>query len=178
MSPLTARYRNPLPWILLLSTGISAFLIWWVYFKSTAVSQEPWVSALPAFNATFNTLCAVCLVAGFASIRRGHREVHKRFMLAALVFSTLFLGSYLLYHHFHGDTPFDGHGWVRPVYFALLISHIVLSIVMVPMILSTLTFALRRQFVSHRKIARLTLPIWLYVSVTGVVVFFFLQITS
>ena len=167
--------RNPLPWILLLSAGASAFLIWWVYFKSAVVSNEPWIDSLPAVNATLNTLCAACLVAGFASIRRGHRETHKRFMLAALAFSTLFLVSYLLYHHFHGDTPFGGEGWVRPVYFAILISHILLSIAMLPMILTTLLFALRQQFVSHRKIARFTLPIWLYVSVTGVVVFFFLR---
>lgn len=178
MSSSHPESRNPLPWVLLLSGGISAFLIWWVYFKTAAVSEEPWISALPAANATFNTLCALCLVAGFASIRRGHREVHKRFMLAALGFSTLFLVSYLLYHHYHGDTPFGGEGWIRPLYFAILISHILLSIAMLPMIITTVLFAFRQQFVSHRKIARFTLPIWLYVSVTGVVVFFFLRANS
>ena len=178
MKPANPEPRNPLPWVLLLSAGLSAFLVWWVYFKTAAPSDAPWIDLLPALNATFNSLCAVCLVAGFASIRRGHRDTHQRFMLAALSFSALFLVSYLLYHHFHGDTPFAGEGLLRPIYFAILISHIVLSIVMLPMILTTLVFALRQEFTSHRKIARFTLPVWLYVSITGVAVFFFLRITS
>ena len=83
--------------------------------------------------------------------------------------------SYLTYHHFHGDTPFPGQGWIRPVYFFILISHILLSMAMLPMILGTVIYAFRGRFEVHRRIARFTLPIWLYVSVTGVVVFFFLQ---
>lgn len=167
---------NPLGWILATSVSISGFLIWWIYFKTTAVADASWISALPAANATFNSLCAVCLVGGTVSIRRKRRETHRRFMLGALTFSALFLGSYLLYHHYHGDTPFTAEGWIRPVYFTILISHIVLSVVMLPMILGTLNFALRGQFTSHRKIARFTLPVWLYVSVTGVAVFFFLEL--
>lgn len=166
---------NPLPWILALSAAVTAFLIWWIYFKTPASSDASWIGVLPAANATFNTLAAVCLISGYAAIRRGRREVHKRWMLSAVGFSAFFLASYLLYHHFHGDTAFGGQGWVRPVYFAILISHIVLSVVMLPMILATLTFALRGQLKSHRRIARITLPIWLYVSVTGVVIFFFLK---
>ena len=175
MSSHETERTNPLPWILLTSALVSAFLIWWVYFKTAASSEAAWIGALPALNATLNTFCALCLVMGFRMIRRGEREAHKRFMLGAVGFSACFLISYLTYHHFHGDTPFPGQGWVRPVYFAVLISHIVLSILMLPMILSTLFHALRGQFMDHRKIARYTLPIWLYVSVTGVVVFFFLK---
>jgi len=171
----TSSNRGLLFWILTISAVVTAFLIWWIYFKTTGTSEARWISMLPAANATFNSLAAVCLVAGWAAIRQGRREVHKRWMLSALTFSALFLASYLLYHHFHGDTPFPGEGWVRPVYFAILISHVLLSIVMLPMILTTLTFAFREQFPSHRKIARFTLPIWLYVSVTGVVIFFFLK---
>ncbi|MEM9553474.1 MAG: DUF420 domain-containing protein [Acidobacteriota bacterium] len=170
----TSTESTQLRWILLLSGAITAFLVWWIYFKTAATSDAAWISALPAVNATFNTLAAICLVAGFAAIRRRDIARHKAFMVSAVGFSALFLVSYLVYHHYHGDTPFPGVGWVRPVYFAILISHIVLSIVMLPMILSTLTFSLRGRFASHRRIARWTLPIWLYVSVTGVVIFFML----
>ena len=96
-------------------------------------------------------------------------------MLGAVVFSVLFLTSYIVYHHFHGDTPFPGQGFIRPVYFVILISHIGLSIIALPMVLTTLYYAGTRQFQTHRKIARYTLPIWLYVSVTGVAVFLFLK---
>ncbi len=167
--------RNPMPWILAVSSAVTAFLVWWIYLKTPGAAEAPWIEALPALNATFNTLAALCLTMGFLAIRRKRKTVHLRFMIAALVFSALFLCSYLTYHHFHGDTPFPGEGWVRPIYFAVLISHIVLSVMMLPMIFATLTFAARRQFASHKKIARFTLPIWLYVSVTGVVVYFFLK---
>jgi putative membrane protein len=101
--------------------------------------------------------------------------VHKRFMLTATVFSTLFLVSYITYHFFHGDTIFRGHGWIRPAYFFILISHIGLSIVALPVILATLWYALGNQFQIHRRIARWTFPIWLYVSVTGVIVYVLLK---
>ncbi|MEM1207345.1 MAG: DUF420 domain-containing protein [Acidobacteriota bacterium] len=171
----SAQNRNLVPAILVVSTAVVAFLVWWIYFKTTAASDAGWVRALPAVNATFNTLAALCLVGGWRAIKDGRREVHKRFMLSAVGFSALFLASYLTYHHYQGDTPFPGEGWIRPVYFAILISHIVLSVVMLPMILSTLTFAGLGKFPSHKRIARVTLPIWLYVSVTGVVIFFLLK---
>src|ERR1700736_5080985 len=98
-----------------------------------------------------------------------------RFMLTATVFSALFLVSYVTYHFFHGDTKFQGHGWIRPAYFLILISHIGLSMVALPLILGALWFGLRSQFQFHRRIARWTFPIWLYVSVTGVIVYVLLQ---
>lgn len=174
-SPAPAPERSALPWILAASGAVTAFLVWWIYFKTTGTSDAAWIGLLPAVNATFNTLAALCMVAGFAAIRRRQIARHKALMLSAVGFSALFLVTYLLYHHFHGDTPFPGVGWIRPAYFAILISHVLLSIVMLPMILSTLWFALRGRFASHKAIARWTLPIWLYVSVTGVVIFFVLS---
>ena len=170
-----AATRHPIPWILLLSTAITLFLIWLIYLKTPSPYQAGWVGMLPALNALFNSLSACCLVGGWVFIRRGQRGIHLRFMLAAVCFSALFFASYVVYHHFHGDTPFPGQGVIRPIYFAVLISHIVLSVVILPLILSTLYYAVRRQFATHRKVARYTLPLWLYVSITGVVVFFMLR---
>jgi putative membrane protein len=157
-----------------LSALVAAFLIWLIYFKGRVAAPE-WVSSLPAANAVFNSLSALCLLCGYVCIRRKDRATHKRFMLAATVFSALFLVSYITYHSFHGDTLFPGRGWVRPAYFALLISHIGLSMVALPLIFATLYFSLSSQFKFHRKVARWTFPIWMYVSVTGVLVFFVLR---
>ena len=172
------RRTDPLPAILLISAAITAFLVWWVYFKDTGTTDAAWVDYLPAVNATLNTLAAVCLIAGFAAIKAGRRDRHRNLMLAAVGFSGLFLVTYLTYHHYHGDTPFAGQGPVRLIYFVILISHIVLSIVMLPMILTTLYSALSGRFARHRRIARWTWPVWIYVSITGVVIFFFLSAYS
>jgi putative membrane protein len=166
--------RKPVPVILALSAAIAGFLIWLIYFKGK-VAAPAWVADLPAANALFNSLSAVCLILGFVNIKRGNRLVHLRFMLSATVFSALFLVSYITYHYFHGDTKFPGHGWIRPVYLSILASHIVLSMLALPLILGTLWWALRSEFRFHKKIARWTFPIWLYVSVTGVIVFFILR---
>jgi putative membrane protein len=166
--------RKPAPIILALSAVIAGFLIWLIYFKGRVVAPE-WVAQLPAANAFFNSLSAICLIFGYLNIRRRNRVVHKRFMLSATVFSALFLISYITYHYFHGDTKFPGHGFVRPVYFFILITHISLSMVALPLILGTLWWALRSEFRFHKKVARWTFPIWLYVSITGVVVFFMLR---
>jgi putative membrane protein len=157
-----------------LSVLVAAFLIWLIYFKGRTAAPE-WVSSLPAANAAFNSLSALGLLGGYLRIRRKDKATHKRFMLAATFFSALFLVSYITYHSFHGDTHFPGQGWVRPAYFALLISHIGLSMVALPLIFATLYFSLSGQFKFHRKVARWTFPIWMYVSVTGVLVFFVLR---
>src|ERR1022692_3472393 len=157
-----------------LSAVVAAFLIWLIYFKGRAAAPE-WVSSLPAANAAFNSLSALCLLSGYINIRRKNRAAHKRFMLSATFFSALFLVSYITYHSFHGDTHFPGQGWVRPAYFALLISHIGLSMVALPLIFATLYFSLSGQFRFHRNVARWTFPVWMYVSVTGVLVFFVLR---
>jgi putative membrane protein len=167
--------RRPLVWILPVSAAIAGFLIWLIYLKGARAAAPSWVAMLPAANAFFNACSATALAGGYISIKRGKREVHTRFMLSAVAFSALFLASYVVYHSFHGDTRFPGHGIVRPIYFSILISHIVLSVVALPMILSTLYYAATGRFRSHRRIARFTLPVWFYVSVTGVVVFAMLR---
>ena len=132
------------------------------------------VMMLPAVNATLNAVAAVLLVLGYTQIRRGRIEQHRRFMLAAFATSALFLVSYLTYHAQVGAQPFTGQGLIRIVYFTILVSHVILAAVIVPLALVTLRRGLRRQDAKHRAIARWTLPIWLYVSVTGVVVYWML----
>lgn len=124
-----------------------------------------------AFNACLNGASAVLLAAGYIAIRRGKMAVHKRFMISAFAVSCVFLGSYLLYHYRVGHVLFQGQGWVRPFYFVLLTTHTILAIVIVPMILVTLRRAWLERFDRHRVIARWTLPLWFYVSVTGVIVY-------
>ena len=125
-----------------------------------------------ALNASLNGLSAILLAAGYAAIRAGKRDVHKAFMLSAFGVSTVFLVSYVIYHIRVGHVVFQGQGWIRPVYFALLLSHTILAIVIVPLILITLRRAWMEKFDKHRAIARWTLPLWFYVCVTGVIVYF------
>ena len=132
------------------------------------------LSALPAVNACLNTTTAALLVLGYLFIRRKIIRAHKICMLSACATSALFLTSYLYYHSHHGMTRFSGQGFIRPVYFALLISHTFLAAVILPLVATTLFWALRGRLDKHARIARVTLPIWLYVSVTGVVVYWML----
>jgi uncharacterized membrane protein YozB (DUF420 family) len=129
---------------------------------------------LPALNAGLNAASALLLALGWFLIRAGRREAHKRAMLAALACSTVFLTSYLVYHAQVGSVRFRGQGAVRLVYFTVLISHTVLAVTVVPLALVTLVRALQARFDRHRRIARIALPIWGYVSVTGVVVYWML----
>jgi uncharacterized membrane protein YozB (DUF420 family) len=132
------------------------------------------ISALPALNAILNATSAVLLSLGFMFIRRKNVTAHQVCMVAAFCVSTVFLISYLTYHYYHGSTSFTGQGWMRPVYFSILISHTVLAAATVPLVLITLARALRGRFDRHKRIARWTFPIWVYVSVTGVVVYWML----
>ena len=127
-----------------------------------------------ALNAILNGSSAVLLTVGYAAIRAGKSAVHKALMVSAFLVSTAFLISYLIYHYRVGHGPFAGQGWIRAVYFTILISHTILAVVIVPMILVTLRRAWLERFDKHRVIARWTLPLWLYVSVTGVIVYFML----
>ncbi len=124
-----------------------------------------------ALNASLNGASAILLAAGYVAIRSGKIAVHKAFMISAFAVSSVFLGSYLLYHYRVGHVTFHGQGWIRPVYFVLLTTHTVLAVVIVPMILVTLRRAWLGKFDRHRVIARWTLPLWFYVSVTGVIVY-------
>lgn len=128
----------------------------------------------PVINASLNGASAVLLIVGRSFISRGRVAAHRTVMLAAVICSTLFLTSYLYYHYHVGSIHFQGQGWWRPVYFSILISHTTLAIVIVPMVIITLSRALRGRFDRHRAIARWTFPLWLYVSVTGVIVYLML----
>jgi putative membrane protein len=132
------------------------------------------LSTLPAVNASLNAASAFLLTLGYVFIRQRAITAHTMCMLAACFTSTLFLISYLVYHYYHGSTPFPGQGMIRYVYFAVLISHTILAVLVVPLAVTTLYRGLKGRFPKHVRIARLTLPLWLYVSVTGVLVYWML----
>jgi uncharacterized membrane protein YozB (DUF420 family) len=132
------------------------------------------LAVLPTVNAVLNASAAVALVAGFVAIRQGRVAVHRACMLTAVALSVLFLVSYLTYHAQVGSRPYAGGGWLRTAYFAILLTHTVLAVAIVPLVGTTLYRALRAQFTRHARLARVAFPIWLYVSVTGVVVYWML----
>ena len=132
------------------------------------------ISDLPAVNATLNATAAIFLTAGYVMIRRGRRDLHKRCMLAALTSSALFLVSYVVYHANTGSRPFPGQGVIRVAYFAILVTHVVLAAVILPLAITTAARGLTAQYDRHVRIARWTLPLWMYVSVTGVVIYLML----
>jgi putative membrane protein len=129
------------------------------------------IPLLATVNATLNAIAAVFLAAGFYFIRRRRIQAHRICMLTAFGVSVVFLVCYITYHYQVGDVRFAGHGAVRPVYFSILISHIILAVATVPLVIFTLSWALRARFTAHRKIARWTWPVWIYVSITGVIVY-------
>lgn len=167
--------RAPITGIVLFSVAGILFLLWLIYIHHAPQQFANRLLFLPALNATFNGLSAIALVTGFVFIRRCQIAHHRAAMITAFIFSCLFLASYLTSHALHGDILFTGHGAVRGAYFALLASHIVLSMVALPLILITFFFSLTGRFPQHKKIARYTFPIWLYVSVTGVAVYAMLR---
>ena len=132
------------------------------------------IGDLPALNATLNGIAALFLVTGFMLIKRQRRELHKRCMLAALTASTLFLISYVIYHANTGSRPFPGTGPIRVIYFSILITCVILAALILPLALVTTFRGLRAQYARHVKVARWTLPVWLYVSVTGVIIYLML----
>jgi putative membrane protein len=152
-----------------------AFLFWLLYLRHGSGDATA-LAFLPAVNAGLNATTSIFLIRGWFAIKAGHRELHAFCQKTAFVFSSLFLICYILYHSVHGDSHYPGHGWLRGVYFFILISHILLSMAALPMVLATFFFALTGRFGTHRKLARLTFPIWLYVSLTGVLVFAFLKL--
>lgn len=129
---------------------------------------------MPELNAALNSVSAIFLIFGFIFIRQKRVGPHKFCMLAATVSSILFLASYIYYHLNHGSKPFTGEGWIRLVYFSILISHTILAAVQLPFILATLRVAFQNRIDSHKRLARITWPMWLYVSITGVIIYIFL----
>ena len=161
---------------IVVTSGLAvSFLLWLVYAHHASADFAGRWMFLPALNAVLNGLCAIALCVGLYFIKHHNREAHRTSMLLAFVFSSVFLISYILNHALHGDTIFPGHGSVRTLYLSILASHVILSIVALQMVLTTFFFSLTGRFAMHRRIARWTFPIWLYVSITGVVVFVFLK---
>jgi len=162
--------------ILFISLAAFLFLIWLIYFRETAETTASWVDQLPALNALLNSASTVLIISGFVAIKKKNYVAHMKLMLTAFITSCLFLISYLIYHNFVGHTVFPGEGWIRPFYFSILISHIILSAFVVPLVLTSYYFAFAGRFSTHRKVSYWTFPIWLYVSVTGVMIYFILNL--
>jgi putative membrane protein len=173
-NPLSST-RAPIVGIVLLSAAAVLFLLWLIYIHQAPQEFATRLLFLPALIAIFNGLSAIALVTGFVFIHRKQISRHRASMITAFVFSCLFLASYLTNHALHGDILFAGHGAVRTVYLSILASHIVLSMVALPIILITFYLSLSGRFAQHKRIARFTFPIWLYVSVSGVVVYAMLE---
>lgn len=136
--------------------------------------MSDFISYLPHLNACLNGTSAVLLFSGYSFIRARNVAAHRACQIAALTVSIVFLASYLTYHYHHGATRFQGTGLARPIYFTILTSHTILAIVIVPLVAITFYRAFRQDFIRHRRIARITLPLWLYVSITGVIVYLML----
>ncbi|MDH4016964.1 MAG: DUF420 domain-containing protein [Actinomycetota bacterium] len=152
------------------------FLVWLIYVHDEPASGGS--TQLPALNAFFNAIAASLLVAGRRAIARGQRRLHQQLMLAALAASALFLVTYVYYHYGYGDTKFAGQGLVRPFYFAILISHIGLSAIVFPAILTSVYLAATERIATHKRVARWTWAGWMYVSVTGIAIWLMLHVIS
>ena len=163
--------------ILVLSTAASLFLFWLIYIHPAAAASSEY-AFLPALNAGFNGLAAIALLIGYTFIRARRIAAHRASMITAFIFSSLFLVGYILHHALHGDVRYPLHAAFRTFYLALLASHILLAVIALPMILATFFFSLSGRFPQHRKIARWTFPLWLYVSVTGVITFVMLRLAQ
>ena len=163
--------------ILAISAAASLFLFWLIYIHPAAASSSEY-AFLPALNAVLNGLSATALLIGFTFIRARRVAAHRASMITAFVFSSLFLVSYILHHALHGDVRYPAHGAFRTFYLSLLASHILLAVIALPMVLVTFFFSLSGRIPQHRKIARWTFPIWLYVSVTGVITYAMLRLAQ
>ncbi len=162
--------------ILAVSAAATLFLFWLIYVHPAADASNARFGFLPALDAIFNGLSAVALLIGFTFIRARRIAAHRASMISAFVFSTLFLAGYIAHHALHGDIRYPVHAAYRSIYLPLLASHIVLAVVALPMVLVTFFFSLTARFPQHRRIARWTFPLWLYVSVTGVVTYAMLRL--
>ena len=170
----TVPTASPKPFILAIlgiSLAATLFLLWLIYIHPAADAARVELTFLPALNALFNGLSATALLIGYTFIRVRNIRAHRAAMFTAFAFSSLFLVSYILNHALHGESHYPGHSTIRNVYLAILASHVFLSVVALPMVLTTFFLSLSGRIPLHRKLARWTFPIWLYVSVTGVIVY-------
>jgi putative membrane protein len=157
--------------ILAISATATAFLFWLIYVHPATDAAGVRLTFLPALNALLNGLSATALLIGYTFIRARKIKAHRVSMLTAFAFSTLFLVSYIVNYTLHGESHYPGHSLVRAVYLIILASHVLLSVIALPLVLITFFFSLTGRIPTHRKVARWTFPIWLYVSVTGVIVY-------
>jgi putative membrane protein len=164
--------------ILAISAAATIFLFWLIYVHPAADAASVRFAFLPALNALLNGLSATALLIGYTFIRAHRIKAHRAAMLTAFGFSTLFLVSYIAHHALHGDVRYPVHAALRGVYLPLLASHIILAIVTLPLVLVTFFFSLSGRIPQHRKVARWTFPLWLYVSVTGVVTYAMLRLAQ
>jgi putative membrane protein len=158
-----------------LFSGAAIAFLGWLLLVNRGTDGSTDLHFVPLMNAVLNASSAILLVSGVQAIKRGNRQLHMRLVLGALFCSALFLAGYVAYHAVHGDTPYPGTGLIRTVYLVILLTHVVLSIFVLPLALTCLYLAYQERFDTHRRIARVTFPIWLYVSVTGVVIYFMLH---
>jgi putative membrane protein len=169
--------RSAIAAIFLISAAATAFLFWLIYVHPAAASSAQY-AFLPALNALLNGLSAIALLIGYTFIRARRIGAHRAAMMTAFGFSTLFLVSYILHHALHGDVRYPAHAALRTVYLPLLASHILLAVVALPLILVTFFFSLSGRIPQHRKVARWTFPLWLYVSITGVITWAMLRLAQ
>jgi len=162
--------------IIAVSAAASVFLFWLIYLHPAADQGGTRMAFLPALNAISNGLCAVALVIGFACVRAGRIAAHRASMITAFGFSVLFLMGYIAHHALHGDVRYPAHAALRTFYLSLLASHILLAVVALPLVLFTFFFSLSGRIRLHRRVARWTLPLWLYVSITGVITYAMLRL--
>ena len=170
--------RSVLTVILLITFSVFAFLLWILYVKEPLPEFENRFLFLPSLNALLNALSGTCVILGVRAIRRRRPRVHMRFILSGCFFTVAFLISYIFHHLLHGNTPFLGGWWLKSVYFGVLGSHLLMAAVTLPLILTTLYLAFTGRFSVHRKLARYTFPAWVYVSVTGVLIYLLLKLTG
>lgn len=163
--------------ILAISAAATLFLFWLIYIHPAAATSEQF-AFLPALNAILNGCAAISLLIGYTFIRARKIKQHRAAMITAFGFSTLFLISYILHHALHGDVRYPAHAALRSVYLPILASHIILSTIALPMILVTFFFSLSGRIPQHRRIARWTFPLWLYVSITGVITYVMLRLAQ
>jgi putative membrane protein len=163
--------------ILAISAAATLFLFWLIYVHPAAATSQQY-AFLPALSAILNGLSAVSLLIGYTFIRSRNLKAHRAAMITAFGFSTLFLVSYIMHHALHGDVRFPAYAALRSLYLPLLASHIILAIVALPLVLVTFFFSLSGRIPQHRKVARWTFPLWLYVSVTGVITYAMLRLAQ
>jgi len=173
-----ASTRPAIAAILAISLAATLFLFWLIYEHPASDTASVRLPFLPALNALLNGLSATALMIGYTFIRARRIAAHRASMITAFIFSTLFLGSYVLHHYLHGDVRYPVHGAYRSLYLPLLASHILLAVVALPMVLVTFFFSLTGRFPQHRKVARWTFPLWLYVSLTGVITYVMLRLAQ